>query len=261
MTRDLKALPTYDQLPIDPKYPPKTAWGLWGEDDDYGTLNLLTEERVAKASKCICRGAIFPLNWKLESPNPPLYGRTEIPHTYKSLYPGDLAYDDILTLNTQASTQWDGLRHVAHLPSGLYYNGIKPSDIAKGSAQANGRLGIAGRAVLLDYGRWAAKHKPDFDPFEKIEIPVEELDQVAAEQGVTFETGDILLLRTGCIEAYERYGEKVADKIKDLNNPDAAGVKSGEETHKWLWNHHFATVASDNIAFEAYPVSDWTTSC
>jgi hypothetical protein len=44
MTKDL---PTYDQLPIDPKYPAKTAWGLWGEDDNLGTLNLLTKERVA----------------------------------------------------------------------------------------------------------------------------------------------------------------------------------------------------------------------
>lgn len=43
-------LPSYDQLPIDPKYPPKTAWGLWGQDDNYGTLNLLTEERVANVS-------------------------------------------------------------------------------------------------------------------------------------------------------------------------------------------------------------------
>jgi hypothetical protein len=43
-------LPTYDELPIDSKYPPHTAWGLWGEDDNYGTLNLLTEETVAKVS-------------------------------------------------------------------------------------------------------------------------------------------------------------------------------------------------------------------
>lgn len=41
-----KSLPTYDQLPIDPKYPPHTAWGIWGEEDNYGTINLLTEERV-----------------------------------------------------------------------------------------------------------------------------------------------------------------------------------------------------------------------
>lgn len=44
------SLPTFDQLPIDPKYPSQTAWGLWGEDDNLGTLNLLTEERVAKVS-------------------------------------------------------------------------------------------------------------------------------------------------------------------------------------------------------------------
>lgn len=40
-------IPSFDQLPIDPKYPPQTAWGVWGEEDDLGTLNLLTEERVA----------------------------------------------------------------------------------------------------------------------------------------------------------------------------------------------------------------------
>lgn len=45
-----KELPTYDQLPIDSKYPPHTAWGLWGEDDNLGTLNLLTKERVANVN-------------------------------------------------------------------------------------------------------------------------------------------------------------------------------------------------------------------
>jgi hypothetical protein len=47
MSQSPAKLPTYEQLPIDSKYPPKTAWGLWGKEDNYGTLNLLTEERVA----------------------------------------------------------------------------------------------------------------------------------------------------------------------------------------------------------------------
>jgi hypothetical protein len=54
MSFDSKTLPTFDQLPIDPKHPPQTAWGLWGEDDNLGTLNLLTEERVANVSKFLC---------------------------------------------------------------------------------------------------------------------------------------------------------------------------------------------------------------
>jgi hypothetical protein len=225
---------------------------------------------VHKASKSVKRGAIFSLNWKLESPQPALFGRSEIKHSYKPLYPGDLAFDDCYdNFNTQSSTQWDGLRHVAHLGSGAFYNGVKPAEIARGTPESNGRLaihhmarrGIAGRAVLLDYGRWAAKHNPTFDPFERYEISVDELDKVASAQGVTFEEGDILLVRTGWMQAYERYGKSITEKIPDLENPTCAGVKACEETFQWIWNHHFAAVASDNFPFEAFPPLDWEKSC
>lgn len=46
-------LPSYDELPIDSKYPDHTAWGLWGDDDNLGTLNLLTEERITNVSRTI----------------------------------------------------------------------------------------------------------------------------------------------------------------------------------------------------------------
>lgn len=46
MSSTTTTLPSFDQLPIDPNYPPQTAWGVWGSDDNLGTLNLLTEERV-----------------------------------------------------------------------------------------------------------------------------------------------------------------------------------------------------------------------
>ncbi|KAI8387037.1 putative cyclase-domain-containing protein [Blakeslea trispora] len=259
-------LPTYDQLPIDKQYPPKTAWGLWGKDDNYGTLNLLTEERVLNASKSVKRGVTFALNWKLEQPGTPFFERSSINHEYKQLHPANLAFDDIYhNFNTQSSSQWDGLRHVAHIPSGLFYNGVEPEHVAKGSSVPNGRLGIhhaarrgiAGRAVLLDYGAWAEKHNPSFDPLERIEITVQELDEVAKAQGVTFEEGDILLLRTGWIKAYE----KNPKQITNLLSPSSAGVKACEDTYRWLWNHHFAAVASDAIAFEAFPVHDWENSC
>lgn len=213
---------------------------------------------------------MFPLNWKLESPQPVLFGRSEIEHAYKPLVPGDMAFDDCYNnFNTQSSTQWDGLRHVAHLPSGQFYNGVKTTEVARGTPDSNGRLaihhmarrGIAGRAVLLDYGRWAAKNNPSFDPFERMEITVEELDKVAEAQGVQFEIGDILMVRTGWMEAYERYGDQVREKIVDLENPSCAGVKACEDTFRWIWDHHFAAVASDNFPFEAFPPTDWAKSC
>lgn len=46
----LMIIPTYDQLPINPKYPKGTAWGVWGDDDNIGTVNLLTPERVLNVS-------------------------------------------------------------------------------------------------------------------------------------------------------------------------------------------------------------------
>ncbi|CAO3678694.1 hypothetical protein G6F70_006901 [Rhizopus microsporus] len=259
-------LPSYDELPIDSKYPDHTAWGLWGDDDNLGTLNLLTEERIANAAKHIRRGAIFPLNWKLESPSPALFGRDGFEHNLKPLMEGALAFDDVYqNFNTQASTQWDGLCHVCHIGTGCFYNGVKPSDILNKCGRLGihhmARRGIAGRAVLLDYGRWAEVNKPDFNPLKYTEIPVEELDQVAAAQGVTFEIGDILLLRTGWIAAYEKHGEKIKEHILDPHQPECAGVKACQDTYRWIWDHHFAAVASDCFPFEAFPPKDWSDSC
>ena len=39
------ALPTYDQLPYKAGNPAKTAWGLFGDDDQVGMFNLQTPER------------------------------------------------------------------------------------------------------------------------------------------------------------------------------------------------------------------------
>ena len=50
-------LPTYDQLPIKPEYPPHSAWGVWGEDDNLGTLNLLTEDVVKEVKNKNKNGA------------------------------------------------------------------------------------------------------------------------------------------------------------------------------------------------------------
>lgn len=123
------------------------------------------------------------------------------------------------------------------------------------------RRGIAGRGVLLDYARWALKNNPTYDPLVRYEISLEELLQVAADQGVTFEHGDILMVRTGWIEAFERLGDKVSERIADIRHPTCAGVKACEETFKWVWDNHFAAVAGDNPPFEAWPPHDWAKSC
>ena len=56
-------LPAFDELPIKPELPPRSAWGVFGEDDEIGTLNLLTPERVAAAAGLVKTGEVFPMNW------------------------------------------------------------------------------------------------------------------------------------------------------------------------------------------------------
>ena len=43
--------PTFESLPLDKKGPHGNAWGLWGPDDQLGTLNHLTDEVVAHAAR------------------------------------------------------------------------------------------------------------------------------------------------------------------------------------------------------------------
>lgn len=205
----------------------------------------------------------------MESPNPGIFDRVQIDHCYKRLTDEHLVFDDIYSnFNTQTSSQWDGLRHVAHYSTGKFYNGVSPAQVAKEGPEIGDRLGIhhmarrgiVGRAVLLDYARWAVKNRPGYSPFERLEVTVDELDQVAASQGVEFEHGDILLIHFGWIESFESYGESIQKVIPDRNNPRCAGVKACEETFRWMWNHHFAAVAADNFPFEAFPFA-WENSC
>jgi hypothetical protein len=96
---DEYGLPRYSELPIEPSKPPRSAWGVFGEDDEVGTINLLTPERVARAAQLVRKGRDFSLNWDLEKPNPAILGRGSLRHTITDLaaieHPGtDDCYDN-----------------------------------------------------------------------------------------------------------------------------------------------------------------------
>lgn len=46
--------PTFDQLPLGQGDPKGSAWGLWGADDELGSLNLITDD-VVRAAFAECR--------------------------------------------------------------------------------------------------------------------------------------------------------------------------------------------------------------
>ena len=55
------ARPKFDDLPLSPGDPKGSAWGLYGKDDELGTLNLITADVVREAATEIKRGIVVPL--------------------------------------------------------------------------------------------------------------------------------------------------------------------------------------------------------
>ena len=80
MAIDLNNLPSYDRLPVKEGAPKRSAWGLFGDEDQLGCLNLITPEKTAEAAKLVRKGAVFPLNLRLDQPSPPMYGRKPLVH-------------------------------------------------------------------------------------------------------------------------------------------------------------------------------------
>lgn len=132
--------PTFDALPLRADGPRSNAWGLFGEGDQMGMLNLLTPENTAAAAKEIIQGVRVSTDWPLNSMKTPCFGRSALEHTIKNKAPRPVN-DDVLTFNTQSSSQWDGFRHYGS-KEGTYFNGCTLEDI-----QTSSRNGIHGRCV------------------------------------------------------------------------------------------------------------------
>jgi kynurenine formamidase len=254
----MSTLPSYDELPIDPSRPEKSAWGVWGDDDQVGTINLLTDDRVLAGTSCVRTGTVFPLNWDLELPNPPFFGREPLKHTIIPLH--ESAQDDYYdSFYPQQSSQWDSLSHVGH-PEHGYYNGRGSEDFTGKPGSKNGidqwaKRGIVGRGVLLDVERYFVETGGSYDPSSTYEITVEVIEAVAERQGTEFQEGDVLLLRTGWMGWYERASE--ATRIDLGEDSDSRirlpGFAGGEDMVRFLWDNHFAAAATDTPTFEAWP--------
>jgi len=108
--------------------------------------------------------------------------------------------------------------------------------------------------VLLDYLSWSQTQGISYKATDRHEISVADLDAVAASQNVELRPGDILIVRSGLVKWYNEASEE--ERTAGITNGHTyAGVEGTEKTVRWLWDHHFAAIAGDAIAFEAWPPS------
>ncbi|HEX3781271.1 MAG TPA: cyclase family protein [Pseudonocardiaceae bacterium] len=177
-------------------------WGRWGEDDERGTLNLITEEVRERAAREVRTGRSVSLALPIQ-PTPLMSGPfapgsvEESPVQQIMMYTPSPTYAmadlALITNHHPRSTHLDALGHM--VGDGLVYPGrslgesVTPAGARHGSTAAFAE-GIVTRGVLLDL----AMEGPLPSAY-----PVGPADLEAAEQHeeVRLEAGDALVVRCG----------------------------------------------------------------
>ena len=218
MTNDLAILEDYIQR--------CSNWGRWGPDDQLGTVNLITADKVREAAALAKAGktnslsmpydARGPQNGYLGRSNPRLYQLLSGPgylvgeqhnletHTLTELtkstgQPTAGFYDDVLVMPTQSGTQWDALCHVFW--RGQMYNGHSAADAGTAGSRSNGVQNYTGKIVT----RGVFVDLPAYRGVDTLEpgyaITTDDLDEYLAAKNLDIRPGDALIIRTGFMAA------------------------------------------------------------
>jgi hypothetical protein len=257
MSDDLRR-PSYDELPLMKGSSLPMAWGQYGDSDELGAVNLLTAERVRRASEeCVRTGERFVLSLPLDLPDPPLYGRQPLQHEVFVTGPGGT--DDRLdAFFPQASTQWDGLGHHGHATGG-FYNGFSMEDVlerGKLGIHNPAALGLVGRGVLVDVSRYLAAQGTPLAPDERIEISAEMLLAALAAQGSSLRPGDTLCVRTGWIAHYKSMDLDARAELARSSLSlgfSSPGLAPADGIARLVWDNGIVALAVDNTGVEPAP--------
>ncbi len=219
----------------------------WGPDDEIGSANYLTPERVKLAASLVKTGKTYALGM-VTSPATPAYP----PRHYK-VYVWELelggpnkltATDDLAVTWLGVGSQIDGFGHVGI--DHVHYNGVKAQDIV--SLTGLKKFGveqippIVARGVLLDMHKYyGVEMIANGTAFNRKEI-----DAVAKQQGIQIQEGDVVLFHTGWLEQFEQMGEGEAG----LGYPEPG---LGVEGARYLVEKGVVAIGADTWALEAIP--------
>jgi len=227
-------------------------WGRWGEDDELGTLNLITPERRAAAGECVRTGEVFSLGIPLNSawPQGDGSGRLNCQHLMVETGADALVAgaevgwaDDVITMSVHAHTHWDAFSHIFH--RGKMYNGRSAGEVTAAGAGANSIVPfasrLAGRGVLVDLA------PGDALPSDH-EVTAAELEEALERQGVELGTGDVLLVCTGRLGQIRAAGTWREFTETDGVFPEEPGI--GAAALPWLHERGVAAFGCDNWGVE-----------
>jgi len=235
------------------------SWGQWGPEDQVGTLNYITPEKVVQAAGLVRKGKIFSLAIPFDFNGPQggsknrrfdvmrfmlRDGSDTLNKSVMGAPKGFGGADDVMMMPTHAATHWDALAHVFW--DGKSWNGYDAGVVTSLGAEKNGienfRDRIVTRGVLLDIARLKG--------VECLEggyaITAEDLEAAGKSTGTEISAGDILLVRTGQIGQCRAQGN-----WDGYASGDAPGLSLW--TCSWLKERKIAGVASDTYGVEVKP--------
>lgn len=218
-------------------------WGRWGEDDQLGTLNLITPEKRRQAAALVAEGVSVSLAFDLAK-EAGTNNEFPLEHSLRVHEDdGGVFAEDTYTIRYHgfAHSHVDALCHIFH--QGKMYNGFPRSAVKPDGAEQLGvqtmKRGIFTRGVLVDIP-WL-KDVPYLEPGTAIRV--EDLEAWEQKTGIRIASGDVLLVRTGLYQRRQEVGSW------DFTQR-AAGLHTA--VVPWLKAHDVATVGSDGTN-EVFP--------
>jgi kynurenine formamidase len=232
-------------------------WGRWGADDELGTLNFITADKIAAAAALVRQGKVLSLAIPFDANGPqtgfggrinPLHFMLQdggdVASGAQDFVPGLRWCDDVVTMPLQCATQWDALAHIYF--DDRMYNDRGPEMVNSSGARANSidriKDKVVSRGVFLDIPRYRGVEW--LQPGEAIYTT--DLDGAAAMAGVAIDSGDIVLIRTGQIAQVRKEGSW---------GSYAGGPAPGLSltTAEWLYDNEIAGYATDTWGTEVIP--------
>lgn len=216
-------------------------WSRWGENDQRGTWNLISPEKIRAAAGLVRTGKAYSLSVPLETQGaqwPPRHKMWRTTEFTKNEV-GRNSSGDTLVMHSHSGTHIDALCHIWY--DDRLYNGYDAKSHMSSHGVTRNSIDnlpfLIGRGVLLDIAGWkGVDHMRLGEPVTAVD-----LDACAAAQQVEIRSGDVLLVRTGWMN--------VLAKDRVLFETGEPGID--ESTLPWLKEHDIVAVGADNLAVEA----------
>jgi hypothetical protein len=107
--------------------------------------------------------------------------------------------------------------------------------------------------VLIDYVSYAKKNGININALTRQMISLDEVLEIARESNIEFQKGDIFFLRLGLPGTWKGMSGEERLAYSQQEVPQHAGIEQSERVLRFIWDNHFAAVASDAVSFEVFP--------